>query len=103
MDELEALRQEYAQDLPRRLSEIEALFTSVRAGNPSPESLEQLQNQVHKLAGSGAVYGFDTLSEVARELDTLLLARERKGIPLEGEALNRAKDLMAQLRQASQS
>ncbi|MDH4249525.1 MAG: Hpt domain-containing protein [Deltaproteobacteria bacterium] len=99
MDELEALRQEYAKELPGRMAEIQRLWEDIKAVE-NAELLQQFQHQVHKLAGSGAVYGFIKLSDAAHELDTLLLHHTRSGVALNGEGHSRVSELLSQMRQA---
>jgi len=102
MDELEALRQEYAKELPGRLAEIQRFWSEFLTAEAT-ETLQKLQNQVHKLAGSGAVYGFVELSDVARELDTLLLHMVRNGALLNGELRQKGAQLLERMKQAVQS
>ncbi|MDP2432598.1 MAG: diguanylate cyclase [Pseudomonadota bacterium] len=72
--ELAALRAEYATELPKRLSEIDALWQSLKSGPWSPESLKQLHLQVHRLAGAGTTFGYAEMSQAARGLEKRLIA-----------------------------
>jgi len=99
MEELEALRQEYAKELPGRLSEIFKTWHSYQESEDSKQ-LEKFQHLVHKLAGSGAVYGFTLLSDASHDLDTLLLNFIRSGTSVNGEGQKRIGALLNQMRQS---
>lgn len=70
-NKLDALKQAYAQHLPAKLSQIEELWHKL-CDKWDSEEIETLHRLVHSLVGSGATYGFKTLSDTARELETLL-------------------------------
>ena len=99
MEELEALRQEYAKELPGRLSEIDQTWHSYQKSGDSKQ-LEKFQHLVHKLAGSGAVYGFIQLSDASHDLDSLLLHFIRSGNSVNGEGQERIKALLNQMHQS---
>jgi len=72
--ELAALRAEYASELPKRLSEINALWQSLENGPWSPEVLHKLHLQIHRLAGAGTTFGYADMSKTARSLEKQLMA-----------------------------
>ncbi len=68
---LRSLRRAYAQQLPHRIAQIES------ASRALPEigwrdALRSLRLMAHSLAGSGAIFGYDRLSEKARNLVSML-------------------------------
>ncbi|MEE3117994.1 MAG: diguanylate cyclase [Pseudomonadota bacterium] len=67
---LEELKEQYAQDLPRRAVTIKTLWNELRADNPS--SLNPLVQEVHRLSGSGQSFGFPNISTLARTLERQL-------------------------------
>lgn len=73
-DRLQVLRQAYAKQLEGRMAESEAVAEKMRSAS-SPEevrrALEELRAMAHRLAGSGATFGYSTLGEVASELEGL--------------------------------
>ncbi len=61
--------------LKRTLGELEqlrALLAQARAG--SRESLRELSRMAHKINGSGAMFGFDSVSERAYEIERLAIS-----------------------------
>jgi chemotaxis protein histidine kinase CheA len=88
--ELAALRAEYATRLPERIVQIERTWASVEA-EWNRETFDLLHSMVHKLAGSGASFGFDDVSTTARALEDLLMA-----VPNDGSRPN--EQYMAEIR-----
>ena len=80
-DRLQDLKSHYCRQLPDRIKEIDRSL-----GELSDESwrsaLERLRLQAHKIAGSGAIFGFDTVSSVGRKLENAvdLLLQNEAGI-----------------------
>jgi diguanylate cyclase (GGDEF)-like protein len=70
---LEVLRAAYAEKLVDRIDEISAhLETISQAKMDEGEriaALKQVRNAAHKLAGSGATFGFPAVSDVARDME----------------------------------
>ncbi|MDH5752034.1 MAG: Hpt domain-containing protein [Deltaproteobacteria bacterium] len=100
MDELEELRIEYARELPGRLDEIERLWNRVDYSTPDFQTITDVRNLVHKLAGSGSLYGFEGLSESAGELDSLLKRLDRSEIELTEEVLARILALLNRMKES---
>lgn len=61
--------------LENKRSEIPDLFAFHAAGN-----LEVLRKAGHKLAGSGGGYGFDRISSLGKQIETLSLAGDAAGL-----------------------
>lgn len=71
-EELQKLKQEYVGQLGTRLKSLEDAAHALRETWDS-DSVESLYQQVHRLAGSAAIYGFEQLSGAAQALETALL------------------------------
>ena len=73
-ERLEALASEFRKELPGRFQElkdtIEGSFEE--SSEWSPGKLTELRLLAHKLAGSGATFGFDSISSSAKELEEYL-------------------------------
>jgi diguanylate cyclase (GGDEF)-like protein len=79
--QLDALRQEYVQELPAKLAAIAATWAQL-CTTWEGATAATLQRQVHGLTGSGAMYGFPELTDAARALEDLLeAASERSDAP----------------------
>jgi diguanylate cyclase (GGDEF)-like protein len=74
--QLEALRNVYAQELPGRIEELEALWKRMEARRRDHHTLQALTQRAHQLAGSGATFGFTALSDAARALERRLRSLE---------------------------
>ncbi|MCS7002947.1 MAG: Hpt domain-containing protein [Dehalococcoidia bacterium] len=70
---LRNLRAQYLRDLPERVAELERLW---REEKHSPGSWAPFRLAVHRLAGSGALFGCSRISETAYALDRRLDAVE---------------------------
>lgn len=70
--QLAAMVEDYLRQLPNRMSEVYAAFEQIGKNPEDLEAYKTFRLLVHKLAGSGATFGYDTVSEAARELETLL-------------------------------
>jgi len=71
---LKILQDKYSASLPEKMTELELAFKKVQLDYFSEKPLTSLQTLAHRLAGSGATYGFTLLSEKARALDIYLLS-----------------------------
>lgn len=68
---LQALRDNYAEQLPAKIGALRTLWEQLRS-MPSPDDLKTLQSLVHSLTGSGATFGYAKLSDAARILEVCL-------------------------------
>ncbi len=71
-DRIERLGQRFRAELPDRLSELEASFDRLAVKNDDLEALQDLRYQSHRLAGSGATFGLNHLSTLARRVENLV-------------------------------
>ena len=69
--QLRALQVDYAARLPGRAADISARFDALRS-KWCPREATELRRLVHNLAGSGASYGFATVSAEARLVERAL-------------------------------
>lgn len=69
--EILALQREYLREAPARLAELTKDLTAFRTGET--DALESLRQRFHRLAGSGGSYGFPRVTEIAREMEHLIL------------------------------
>jgi chemotaxis protein histidine kinase CheA len=97
--QLEALRQAYAQELPQKVQAVADAVASLPARGWDPEAFEAAYVLVHRLTGSSATFGFEPLRQAAAPLEALLLeAKERP--ELTGVVEARLTVLLAGLRDA---
>jgi len=68
---LATMAEDYIKQLPSRFDEISRDTENAKI-NGNREYLEILKNSIHKLAGSGATFGFDELSEKSKKLEEYL-------------------------------
>jgi diguanylate cyclase (GGDEF)-like protein len=71
-DQLKALRDAYAQQLPERIQQLENTCNRLLEHPEDVEAFKSLIQQAHGLAGSGATFGFSALSDTARTLEIYL-------------------------------
>jgi chemotaxis protein histidine kinase CheA len=69
---MDQLKKEYRQNLPSKTDQIIKQWLSLRNGNWEIDLYNDLLNSVHKLAGSGGVFGFSKVSEVALKIEITL-------------------------------
>lgn len=66
-ERLNQLSEKFKSELPDRLEEIEVLFSSAESGNLP--ALREMRNKVHRLAGTAATFGFESISSSAKFLE----------------------------------
>jgi len=81
-EELQALKDSYADQVPQKLAEIDALWATLVDEGWDGESVKTLHRMVHNMAGSAQVFGFTMMGKRARELEMLLKAISSSGEPL---------------------
>lgn len=67
------LRASYLETMRGQMQTVENALTQCREGVLTPDMRAQLKIVAHKLAGTGATYGFPLLSRVARRLDDRMI------------------------------
>jgi DNA-binding response OmpR family regulator len=68
---LEALRRQFAEELPLKATEI-SVFWETLLQEWDAAAAKELYTRVHNLAGTGASFGFPEVSTLAREVEELL-------------------------------
>ncbi len=69
-ERLKAARDRYQSSLPLKSSALKVLRKSL--DNPEFETMMDMRNQAHKIAGSAGLYGFEGLQRTAAALDQAL-------------------------------
>ena len=69
--QLAAMRQNYLNLLPEKISLINQIWLGCLASGLDKTQLAQMRTSVHNLAGSGATFGFSAISDVAENLEIL--------------------------------
>lgn len=69
-ERLSALSREFIERVPERLREMRSLMDQSSSGCRS--SLRELRLRVHRIAGSAATFGFESLGEAARDLESII-------------------------------
>ena len=71
-EKMAALRDSYARQLVSKIDEISShvMSTSPSSNNDVNSAIASVRALTHKLAGSGATFGFKEVSEIAREMES---------------------------------
>ena len=88
---LNALRATYLAALPEKKTEIQKVMCDLQQQYDQTQ-LKKLEGLVHKLSGSGAMYGMDALGAQARETEALIMQMQENNLieDLHKEQLNAA-------------
>ncbi len=62
----------YADQLPKKIAEIEAAWQNVPRDGFDAAALEEVLRRTHNLAGSGTTFGFPGVSEAACKMELLV-------------------------------
>jgi diguanylate cyclase (GGDEF)-like protein len=88
--QLEQLRKDYFDRLPRELETLGALARQLADERGTGEGLASLHQRLHKLAGSGGTFGLSGLSAAARALEQRVAGWiEAEGLPVDTPLLTR--------------
>ncbi len=87
---LENLSIEFKQNLPSKIDQINKIWLSLRNGGWDLDQLNELRSQVHKIAGSGGIFGFSDVSDVALKIESSL----DEAIPLKRPMTKEGMDIM---------
>ncbi len=95
--QLGLLRDGFAEAIPEKMAEIEAVWARVRSGGesgggPDEAALQFLYRMAHSLVGNSGTFGFQDLSECARALEHALA---------EATPLNKLQEAVENLREAA--
>ena len=100
---INALRKDYAEQLPGKIREIEEAWKRLEGGAWNPGDFQQFHRSVHGLAGSGAMFGFPGLTTSARSLDLVLKALGAGPEPPDPEVRGRISVGLAAIKEAAAS
>ena len=76
---LNELRGRFQAALPGRISAIRQRMEALGPGDWSPSQAEELRTEVHSLAGSSGLFGFDQVGAAAGDLERLIIAATKSG------------------------
>ena len=99
--QLLALKQVYETELPERLAEIDACWEELTQAAWQPDAANSLCALVHRIAGSGATFGFAELSERAGRIERIVRMWAGTDDAPEHRALDEVRSLIEKLRQAA--
>src|SRR5262245_46141329 len=97
---LSAAQAEYRRNLPKRISEINAVWQQLMSAAWSRNEFETFIRLAHRLAGSGETYGFAKVSRTAHALETYAAALDAGGRLSEAER-TQIRRLLADLANAA--
>jgi len=100
---LALLRAQYAQNFGARVDELEAHRQDLNADEAAVrgDALKQIRNAAHKLAGSGATFGFPEVTSCARELEQVCVLAIENGAKDDPGLASRLGALCGRLREAA--
>ncbi len=80
---LKELSRQFVHGLPERIGGLHAALYKLEMPDEwNLDDFEEAKNAAHKLSGSGATFGFASISNIAREIELLLDSRMEQGGPL---------------------
>ena len=94
---LDELRKEFEQNLPSKIDQIREQWLSLRHGNWEMDQLSELLSLVHKIAGSGGVFGFSRVSEVAHKIEDFLQIITRLKKPINEKGMKTMETYLEEL------
>jgi len=100
-DKLQLLREKYAASLPAELEKMDKIWREFNENSLDINCLHTLYANFHKLAGSGATFGFSALSNIARSLENLIKENVEKEKNLERAQFAQINTLLESLREAA--
>jgi chemotaxis protein histidine kinase CheA len=100
---LEQLRKEYEQNLPSKIDLIHNQWISLSNGDWNWDQLNDLLSMIHKIAGSGGMYGFSEVSDVACKTESLLQKAIRLKVPMNTKEMNIMNSYLKELDNAINS
>jgi diguanylate cyclase (GGDEF)-like protein len=69
-EKMQALREAYEKSIPARIQRVKDIWISLKSmPRIVPDLVQVLRDEVHKLVGSGATYGFAALSSIMQRLE----------------------------------
>jgi len=100
---LDQLKKEFTLNLPSKIDQIRDQWYPLRDGNWDLDQLSELLNLVHKIAGSGGVFGFSRVSEVGCKIESFLQKAIRLKKPMKKKGLDTMEGYLKELYEAANS
>lgn len=94
---LAELKERFDQDVPNRISLIEAAMRRVEREDNVPLALSEMRGAAHRLAGSAATFGYGELSVIAHRIEESVDKLTIAGQPPTEEDVSRLRGMVAQL------
>ncbi|MDX2271296.1 MAG: SpoIIE family protein phosphatase [Cyanobacteriota bacterium] len=98
--QFQVLQQAYSQQLLGKIEEIDRTWQQLQVDPTHPEWLPTLHRLAHRIAGSGATFGFKALSDCSRALENYCSELMLADPPLSWERMAQISELIAAMRQA---
>lgn len=102
-DKLDLLREKYAANLPRDLESLKRKWEMFYGSQSDIDILRSIYSDIHRLAGSGATFGFKSLSHIARSLENLIRKNVENETALEDGQYEQVNTLLQSLKEAADS
>ncbi len=100
-EQLNALCQGYAQQLPEKVREIEVVWQSLLEQEWNQDAVKTLHRLTHSLNGSSATFGFNAVRNLASTLETLLKSITENNVQLTTEQRGQIEASLDALKQAA--
>jgi len=101
MDKLRTLQARYRDDLAQKLAALDAAWRSVDRDDCSSDELRDFHLLLHRLAGSGATFGFVAISEISQKLEEIVLRVLNDGASLDNSDRRTIRDGLDSLQDAA--
>ena len=102
-DKLRTLQARYQDDLAQKLAALDAAWQSVGRDDFSSDELQHFHLLLHRLAGSGATFGFVAISEISQNLEGIVLRVLNDGASLDDSDRRTITDGLDALRDAARN
>jgi len=81
-DKLAVIKKSYVEKLPQRMTELDDAIKAIDEAMPEDlgDAVEHLSSLAHKMAGSGATFGFEKITDTARDLEMALVRIIEEGV-----------------------
>ena len=101
-DLLRTLQARYQNDLAQKLALLDAAWQSVDRDDYTSDELRHFHLLLHRLAGSGATFGFVAISEISQNLEEIVLRVLNDGASLDNPNRRTIRDGLGSLQDAAQ-
>lgn len=94
-----AMCEAYRQVIPERIEELHQIWRSLQGEAWKPEAVQELMVRLHNLTGSGATFGFGSLSRASQRMESLLTELSSDHAPPSPEHLLKLAHALDTIRQ----